>query len=217
MKVRAVVSAGEAPPRTSSAHLFRRASSATRGGTPRAFCLHRVVCPTRAWDEPPHRPPLPASPREGLCVATKTEVRSTAVLLRDREDRSPFSRKRASSPRGTCAPKNTDALQTKRACAFSTARNARHDEPSIRCGSIERNERLVASPLPNPSIAAPKTASVTDAARGVMCRELREYVFASTTRSNERKKTLQSRFSSPQVLHLFYCPLSTRFLRILRE
>jgi hypothetical protein len=131
-------------------------------------------------------------------------VRSTAVRLRDREDRSPFSPKRASPPRGTCAPKNTDALQTKRACAFSTARNARHDEPSIRCGSIERNERLVASPSRNPSIAAPKTASVTDAARGVMCRELREYVFASTSAQMKEKRRCKAEF----LLHRF----STSFI-----
>jgi hypothetical protein len=43
VKVRAVVSAGESPPRTGSAHLFRRVGSATRGGTARAFCRHPVV------------------------------------------------------------------------------------------------------------------------------------------------------------------------------
>jgi hypothetical protein len=45
VKVRAAVSAGEAPPRTSSAHLVRRASTATKGGSSRAFCSHRVFTP----------------------------------------------------------------------------------------------------------------------------------------------------------------------------
>jgi hypothetical protein len=60
------------------------------------------------------------TPREGSCVPTKTEVRSTAVRLHELEDRSPSLCKRASRPRSTCAPKNTDALQLERACAFST-------------------------------------------------------------------------------------------------
>jgi len=53
--------------------------------------------------------------------STKTEVRSTAVRLCELEDRSPRSPRWASRPRGTCAPKSTDALQLERACAFSTA------------------------------------------------------------------------------------------------
>ena len=82
-------------------------------------------------------------------------------------------------------------------------RDARHDEPSIRYGSIERSERLVASPLPNLSIAAPKTASVTDAARGVMCRELREDLFATIAAQMKEKRRCKPDF----LLHRF--PTST--------
>jgi len=70
VKVRAVVSAGEAPPRTSSAHLVRRASTATKGGTSRAFCSHRVCTPRRR-EVSTARSPFPASPREGRCVSRK--------------------------------------------------------------------------------------------------------------------------------------------------
>jgi len=70
VKVRAVVSAGEAPPRTSTAHLVRRTSTATKGGTSRAFCSHRV-CTPRKREVPTARSPFPASPREGRCVSRK--------------------------------------------------------------------------------------------------------------------------------------------------
>jgi hypothetical protein len=75
-----------------------------------------------------------------------------------------------------------------------------------RGGSIERFERLVASPSRVLPIAAPKTASVTDAARGVMCRELRKDVFASTSAQMEEKKRCKADF----LLHRF----STSFLAV---
>jgi hypothetical protein len=53
---------------------------------------------------------------------------------------------------------------------------------------------LVASPLPNLSIAAPKTASVTDAARGVMCRELREDLFATIDAQMKEKRRCKADF-----------------------
>jgi len=59
------------------------------------------------------------SPRRAVRF-TKTEVRSAVVRLDDPEDCSPFSSERASLPRSTCAPKNTDTLQIERACAFVT-------------------------------------------------------------------------------------------------
>jgi hypothetical protein len=62
------LSAGEAPSRTSSAHLVCRAGTATRGGSSRAFCPHRVSRSARTRCDSPLRPPVPASPREGRCV-----------------------------------------------------------------------------------------------------------------------------------------------------
>jgi len=94
------------------------------------------------------RPPVPAPPREGRCVQSKTEVRSTAVRLDGLEDRSSRSSEWVSRPRSTCAPKNTDALQITRTCAFFTAFRCRHDAPSSGRGSSERPKRLVANPLP---------------------------------------------------------------------
>jgi len=119
VKVRAVVSAGEAPPRTSSAHLIRRASTATKGGSSRAFCPHRVFTPRERGVSHHEASGSRTAPRREM-HSTKTEVRSTVVRLDEPEDCSPFSSERASLPRSTCAPKNTDALQIERACAFVT-------------------------------------------------------------------------------------------------
>jgi len=120
VKVRAALSAGEAPPRTSSAHLVRRASSATKGGTSRAFCPHRVFTPRERGVSHHKASGSRIAPRR-VVRSTKTEVRSAVVRLNEPEDCSPFSFERASLPRSTCAPKNTDALQIERACAFVTA------------------------------------------------------------------------------------------------
>jgi hypothetical protein len=102
---------------------------------------------------------------------------------------------------------STDALQLERACAFSTARDARRDEPSIRCGSIERCERMVCCPLPNPRSQHSKTASVIDAARGVVCRELRKYVFAAIAVQMKEKKRCKGGF----LLHRFPTAFITGF------
>jgi hypothetical protein len=67
---------------------------------------------------------------------------------------------------------------------------------------------LVASPPRNPSIAAPneKTASVTDAARGVMCRELRKDVFASNADQLKDKKHFDVDFVLHSLsTHVFPC------------
>jgi len=119
VKVRAVVSAGEAPPRTSSAHLVRRASTATKGGTSRAFCLHRVSTPRERGVSHHKASGSRIAPRR-VVRSTKTEVRSAVLRLNEPEDCSPFSFERVSLPRSTCAPKNTDTLQIERACAFVT-------------------------------------------------------------------------------------------------
>jgi hypothetical protein len=55
---------------------------------------------------------------------------------------------------------------------------------------------------------------VTDAARGVMCRELREYVFATMRLQMKEKKRLQSELSSPQVPHHLDWPFSTPSLPV---
>jgi len=119
VKVRAALSAGEAPPRTSSAHLVRRAGTATRGGSSRAFCPHRVFTPRERGVSHREASGSRIAPRR-VVRSTKTEVRSAVLRLNEPEDCSPFSFGRASLPRSTCAPKNTDTLQIERTCAFST-------------------------------------------------------------------------------------------------
>jgi hypothetical protein len=156
MKVRAVVWAGEVPPRTSSAHLIRRASTATGGGTSRAFCSHRVSRSTRTWGEPPLRPPVPASPREGRCVPRRPRC-VPPTCARSNPRIAPLVHPSGPPVHAAPVPRRTPTLcRAREPAPFRPSREARHDVPSIRGGSIERYERLVASPSRNPSIAAPK-------------------------------------------------------------
>jgi len=89
VKVRAAVSAGEAPPRAE----YRAPLSSCE----RCFERRNLSCFAPApggalrvkRGTPPFRPPRPASSREGRCVRTETEVRSTVVRSGDTEDCSP--------------------------------------------------------------------------------------------------------------------------------
>jgi len=123
VKVRAAFSTGRSPSSNQSrAPLSSRGPSYERRKPLAQSCPHRTdIVPARTRGRAITRTPVPAPPREGRCVQSKTEVRSTAVRLDGLEDRSSRSSEWVSRPRSTCAPKNTDALQITRTCAFFTA------------------------------------------------------------------------------------------------
>jgi hypothetical protein len=87
-----------------SAHLVRRARSASRGGPSRAFCAHRTAGIARGRDARPLRPPRSVASREGRYVLAKTEVRSTAIApLRARGSLPAFAQVDLSSTQHLCS------------------------------------------------------------------------------------------------------------------
>jgi len=141
------LSAGEAPPQTSSAHPFCRASAATRGGTSRALCSHRVPTPREGGMSDHQTSDSPQRPAKGAAFRRTPRCVPPTCALNEPKDRSPVSCRRASRPRSTCAPKNTDALQVRESLRLFNPR----ETPGLTCqasygGSIERTERMVASP-----------------------------------------------------------------------
>jgi len=124
---------GRVPFSNRTAHL--RVMRARRRGAepPLVSCSHRADLKARERaPSPPLRSSVPHPPAKGDAFARKPRCVPPSCAWADARGSLLALAQVSLPPRGTCAPRSADALQFGRACAFSTARSARRDEPSTR-------------------------------------------------------------------------------------
>ena len=200
-----------------------RGPFSTRIRTPHLSCEHcygrRILsCVLRAPGSPTcdertlscrQGPRFPHRPAKGGAFPRRPEVRSTAMHVRKPARIAPHPRERGPLVHAAPAPRRAPTLCSSREPApFSTDPRC----PALTSqasGAAQSNgtKGWLLPPSRNPSIAALKTASVTDAARGVMCRELRNDVFATISAQMKEKKHC----NAPFLLHRFSTALFRGF------